>query len=295
MRVMVLDIGGTAIKAGICEDGGLSEIREFPTQAHLGGAQVMKNASRIIGEYRSACKFDRIGISTAGQVDPAAGRIIYANQNIPGYTGMPVKEMLEAEFHVPVSVENDVNAAAIGEAMFGAGKECADFACLTYGTGVGGAIFARGGIYGGSSCSAGEFGAIVVHPEARRPEKDLFSGCYEKYASATALVERVRDIDPSLCNGRLIFAQLDRPDIRGVVDAWIMEIVFGLVTVIHMLNPARVVLGGGVLEQPYVLSKVKEKLYENIMPSFRGVDVRKAELGNRAGMLGAAVLHEMRS
>lgn len=290
MKIMVLDIGGTAIKSSIYENGSLFDIRETPTEASLGGAHVMNRAKDIISGYCKDCSFDRIGISTAGQVDPVQGSIIYANKNIPGYAGTQIKKILEDCFHVPVAVENDVNAAAIGEAHFGAGRGQKDFACLTYGTGVGGAMFVGGQLYSGSSYSAGEFGAIVIHPEDRRPEEDMFSGCYEKYASTTALVRRAAEFDSTLTNGRIIFERMDEPAIREIIDAWIMEIVYGLTVITHMMNPSCIILGGGVMEQPYVLTHVREKLYENIMSSFRHVKIAKAELGNRAGMLGAAVL-----
>ena len=191
---------------------------------------------------------------------------------------------------MPVAVENDVNAAAIGEASFGAGRGQKDFVCLTYGTGVGGAMFLNGELYSGSSYSAGEFGGIVVHPENRDPEQDFFSGCYERYASTTALVASAMGFDHSLSNGRAIFERQGEPEVQQIIDKWIMEIVYGLVTIIHMVNPSCAILGGGVLEQPYVLQQVKEKLMQNLMPSFRHVEIKKAELGNQAGMLGAAML-----
>lgn len=293
MATMVLDIGGTSIKSGLYRDGTLSDIRETPTEAKLGGAHVVNRAMEIIAAYQKSAPFHRIGISTAGQVDSARGRIIYANENIPGYTGTMLKDIMEQEFHVPTEVENDVNAAAIGEAAFGAGKNQTDFVCLTYGTGVGGAIFTGGKLYSGSSCSAGEFGAIVIHPHERDAEHDLFSGCYEKYASTTALVSRAMSLDSSLSNGRIVFEHQDRPEVKQLIDQWILEIVYGLTTIVHMLNPACAILGGGVMEQPYVLEQIRRELYRNIMPSFRHVKIEKAVLGNRAGMLGAAVLNRI--
>lgn len=295
MAAIVLDIGGTAIKSGLYENETLSEIREAATEAAGGGAHVVNRAKDIIASYRGICAFDRIGISTAGQVNPAEGTIIYANENIPGYTETRLKDILEQEFQVPVDVENDVNAAAIGEASFGAGKNRSDFVCLTYGTGVGGALFANGKLYSGSSYSAGEFGAIIVHPEDRDASRDIFSGCYERYASTTALAASARKLDPAFSNGRIIFEHLAEPEVQKVIDAWIMEIVYGLITIIHIANPSCAILGGGVMEQPYVLQQVKEKLFQNIMPSFGHVEIKKAELGNRAGMLGAAVLNSYHS
>lgn len=293
MAAVVLDIGGTAIKSGIYENGALSQIRETATQAASGGAHVVNRAKEIIAGYREICDFDRIGISTAGQTNPVKGTIIYANENIPGYTGTKLKEIMEQEFHVPAAVENDVNAAAIGEASFGAGKDRDDFVCLTYGTGVGGAVFTDGKLYSGSSYSAGEFGGIIVHPEDRDVSKDMFSGCYERYASATALVKSAKKLHPSLSDGRVIFEHLAEPEVQKIIDRWIMEVVYGLITIVHILNPSCVILGGGVMEQSYVLQQVQNKLYQNIMPSFGHVEIKKAELGNRAGMLGAAILNSV--
>ena len=294
MAIMVLDIGGTAIKSGLYIDGELTDIRETPTEAQKGKAHVVNRAKEIITDYQQHSAFERIGISTAGQVDPVRGEIIYANENIPGYTGTKLKEIMEQQFHVPACVENDVNAAAIGESVFGPGKGYKEFVCLTYGTGVGGAIFTNGKLYTGSSFSAGEFGAIVTHPEARFAGQNIFSGCYEEYASTTALVKNAKRFDSSLSNGRKIFERFDEPDVKALVDRWILEIVYGLTTIIHILNPECAILGGGIMEQPYVLEQLREKLYSNLISSFRQVKIEKAALGNHAGMLGAAVLHERR-
>lgn len=290
MKRMVLDIGGTAMKSAIFEDGTLTDIRETPTEAMQGGHHVMNVAKSVIASYKEKYTFEKIGISTAGQVNPVAGRIIYANQNIPEYTGMAIREIFEKEFSLPVMVENDVNSAALGEAVFGSGRGLKDFVCLTYGTGVGGAMILRNSLYSGSSFSAGEFGAVITHPEDHNPSADYYSGCYEKYASATALVQMSQAFDPSIKNGREVFSRINEPEIKKIIDRWIMEIIYGLVNITHMLNPAGIILGGGVMEQSYVLKSVQSRLYDNIMPSFRHVKVLKASLGNRAGMLGAAVL-----
>lgn len=285
-KIAALDIGGTSIKSGVWVNKSVQEIREQDTNAKNGGCYVMERAKEILHSYSG---FDAIGISTAGQVDSVKGQIRYANENIPGYTGMQVKEILEKEFSVPVAVENDVNAAAIGEAKFGAGKDQKDFLCITYGTGVGGAIVMDGRVYTGSAFSAGEFGGIIVHPEARKPGEP-FSGCYEKYASTTALVRMAQEYDKTLDSGRKIFSRIDESEIQALVGRWIDEIVCGLVSVIHIFNPSCIVMGGGVMAQPYIIRQVKEKTQAQIMDSFRNVELRQAELGNQAGLLGAAFL-----
>ena len=264
MKTMVLDVGGTAIKSAVYdpdlqENSGLTDIAETPTEAFLGGEHVVKKILSVVRENGARHGFGRIGISTAGEVDPSSGTVIHANHNIPGYTGTPLAQIVSETFGLPVKVENDVNAAAIGEACFGAGRGIPDFVCLTYGTGVGGAIYLGG---------------------------------YEKYASATALVNKARNMDPSLDSGRKIFERMGEPAVKALVDEWIEEIVYGLVTIVHVMNPACVILGGGIMEQSYVTENVKTRLMQNIMPAFRGVQVRKAALGNRAGLLGAASLFQ---
>ena len=289
-KIAVLDIGGTAMKSGIFCGGKLSQVRETASEAGLGGEHVMKRAQELLLRMQED-GFDAVGISTAGQVERETGRIRYANGNIPGYTGMPVKERIEQMFGKPAAVENDVNAAAIGEGRFGAGRGYPDYLCLTYGTGVGGAIVMNGRLYSGSAGSAGEFGAMVIHGSGAGGS-DPFAGCYERYASVTALVSRARMLDPKLDSGRKIFARLTEPDVKGLVDAWIDEIALGLRSLIHSFNPPCVILGGGVMEQPYLFGQAAERTMQSIMPGFRNVRIVPAELKNTAGLLGAAALAE---
>lgn len=286
MRIAALDIGGTSIKSGVWTGGPVEEVREQDTNAKNGALYVVERAKEILKSYGA---FDAIGISTAGQVNPVEGAILYANENIPGYTGTKLREIMEKEFSVPVAVENDVNAAAVGEGRFGAGRGYDNFLCITYGTGVGGAVVMGQKVYHGSSFSAGEFGGILIHPEALQ-EGDPFSGCYERYASATALVAQARRLDESLVNGRRIFERLSEPKVRAVVDSWIDEIVHGLVSLIHIFNPSRIVMGGGVMAQSYILEQVQEKVRRRVMSSYSQVELRQAQLGNQAGLLGAASL-----
>ena len=291
MKVLVFDIGGTSIKYGCCVDNVLIDVKETPTEAKKGGRHIMDTLFSLIRQQKG---YDAIGISTAGQVNAKKGYIIYANENIPNYTGTRIREELEQEFHVPVVVENDVNSAAMGEAIYGAGRAYDDFLCLTYGTGVGGAIVRDKQVYHGSSFSAAEFGAIVTHAEARISSTNFFDGCYERYASTTALVKKAMAYDPRLDNGRKIFENLDDPEVMTILDSWVDEIMLGLSSLTHIFNPACIILGGGIMVQPLIMEKIRQKVSRYIMPSFAHVDIRPAELGNTAGLLGAnylAVLH----
>lgn len=287
MKNLVFDIGGTSIKYGVCEDSRLTGINEIPTNASKGGAHILET---VISLIRSQSDYDAIGISTAGQVHAKEGYIIYANQNIPNYTGIRFKDTLEELFHVPVAVENDVNAAALGEAIYGAGQDYEQFLMLTYGTGVGGAVITNKEVFHGSSYSASEFGAIITHSDARLAGSDFFDGCYEKYASTTGLVQMVTQYRPKLDTGRKIFDNLSDDTVMEILDKWVDEIMLGLSTLTHIYNPSCIILGGGIMTQPLILQKIEKKKSHFIMPNFAHVHIIAAALGNSAGILGANYL-----
>lgn len=290
MRILGIDIGGTNIKIGILNEyGEIEKWREEPTGAYEGGTNLMIRLIEIIKEYDN---IDRIGISTAGQVDFRNGSIIYASETLPGWTGMKVKEILESNFHIPVVVDNDVNCAALAEAFYGAGKEENSFLCLTYGTGIGGAIIENKSIYRGAAGSSGEFGHIIIDRKGRECTCGG-RGCYEAYASTTALVNRIKEeinFDEDI-NGRYIFEQIKEGNktYEIIFRKWIEDIVLGLITLVHIYNPSLIVLGGGIMEQPAILDLIEKELKEKIMPNYRGVKLKSAVLGNKAGVFGAVV------
>lgn len=286
MRIAALDIGGTAIKYGIWEAGqltGLSE-RPSPTTCAMDILHALYHIIRGLGPV------DAVGISTRGQVD-GNGVILYDNGPIADYTGTPLKAVLEQELGVPVWVENDVNSAAWGEACLGAGKGCKDFLCLTYGTGIGGAIVLNGQLYRGANWSAGEFGSMQLF--SQKPAWQGFGGAYyENYASAAALVEAVKMMDPTLTNGRKVCARMDDPAIAPLVEQWVSNVSFGLSTLIHIFNPGLIVLGGGILQNEELFRRIDACTRTQLMPGFEVVQLKQAQLGNRAGLIGAALLAE---
>ena len=149
----------------------------------------------------------------------------------------------------------------------------------------------NGSVYPGSSFSAGSFGGMVIHPE-EKAGTDSLEGCYERCASTTGLVRRVKKVDGALDNGKKIFAAKDRPEIKEQIDAWIDDICTGLVTLCCIFNPSRIILGGGIMAQEYVLSEVNRKVKAQIAPGLRIVEIVPAKLANTAGMMGAVSLAE---
>ena len=289
MQIAVVDIGGTFLKYGVFCDGKLSRTGETPSECHLGGRKVIEKVSKVL---ETLMPFDRIGVSTAGQVNTAGGFIKYANPNIPDYTGVQVRKILEDRFGVPVAVENDVNAAAVGEAYYGAaaGQKEKNFLCLTYGTGIGGAVFAENRLFHGSNYSAAEIGHLITHAEKMGGLDSPMAATYERHASTSALVRAVSKVRPELDNGKKIFAFRNDPVVQNEIDKWIGEVLCGLAGVIYAFNPSLVVLGGGVMCNPYVLEQLRARLPDYVLGGHLPVDLQPAMLGNTAGMMGAGYL-----
>lgn len=287
MRILCFDIGGTFIKYGLCDENfNLLEKDKIPTLAENGGQSIIERVIEIIEQYDG---IDRVAVSTAGQVDSENGIVVYSTDNIPYYTGMRVKSLIENKTGIPTFVENDVNSAALGEAHFGAAKGVSDFVCLTLGTGIGGAIFLNNKLYKGSSSSAGELGHMIIHSGGKQCTCGG-EGCYECYASASALIKAVNKVSPVELNAFQIFEKenIEKPEIRSEIDKWIDEIIVGLVNIIYIFNPSMIVLGGGIMNEDYIIELIDRKIYTRLMDNFKNVKIVRPKLGNDAGMIGAA-------
>jgi glucokinase len=290
MTVLAIDIGGTAIKVGkISDTRKLTSFGEYENDGTKGGPALIKHLFEIIDAQKG---YSAIGVSTAGQVDSDSGTIIFANDNIPHYTGTPLKKMIEERYKVPVAVENDMNAAALGERYFGAGRSYQTFICLTYGTGIGGAIIINSNVYKGLNGVAGEFGHMLVHPHGLACKCGK-AGCYESYASTTALLKKAKEIDMRFYNGKIVFQHYDEGylPIQEIVHDWINEVAIGITSLVHIFNPPAIIIGGGIMEQKKLIDKIEKKVQSMIMPSFAEVKILPAALGNKAGLFGAASLH----
>lgn len=289
MRILAFDIGGTFVKYGLCnENFEFSEKSKFPTNAQKGGQAIIENIINMIEQYDN---IDRVAISTAGQVDSGNGIVVYSTGNIPYYTGMAVKSLIENRTGIKTFVENDVNSAAIGEAYFGAAKGEKNFVCLTLGTGVGGAIFLNGELFKGTNSSAGEIGHMIIHGGGKQCTCGG-EGCFECYASANALIKAVNKVSPVELDAFQIFQKenIEKPEIRSEIDKWIDEIIIGLINVIYIFNPSTIVLGGGIMNEDYIIELIDRKIYNRLMDSFKNVRIVRSKLGNDAGMIGAAYM-----
>lgn len=293
MKVIGLDIGGTAVKYGLLDENGvILELGEFPTEAEKGVENLFKNICGVIDKYLSD---DILGIAVSGtgQIDGTIGKVIGGNPIIPGWIGTNLVEKLEDRYKIPAVLENDVNCAALGEKWLGAGKNSENFVCLTIGTGIGGGIILNGDIFRGDTYVAGEFGHIQI---VKSGEECLCGkkGCYERYASTTALVKMVKEKTGKTLNGKEIF-ELEKSgdkEIKEIVDRWIDYFTDGLSTIAYIFNPPLVVIGGGVTKQgEYLLNRILVSLDSKLGINYKkNLKIKFAELGNNAGILGAEYL-----
>lgn len=287
MRILCFDIGGTFIKYALCnEKFQLSEKQKMPTNAKEGGQVIIQRIIEVIESYDN---IDRVAISTAGQVDSKNGIVVYSTDNIPYYTGMMVKSIIENKTGILTYVENDVNAVALGEARFGAAKGYSDFISLALGTGIGGAIYLNNKLYTGSTSAAGELGHMITHAGGKQCTCGG-EGCFECYASANALINAVNKISDEPLDAFQIFEKenMSKPEIRSEIDKWIDEIILGLMNIIYIFNPPLIVIGGGIMNEDYIIELIDRKIYNKLMENFRNVKIERTKLGGDSALLGVA-------
>lgn len=285
MRILALDVGGTAIKSAILEPDG-TMIDQRLTPSGISPVEVMTEKAAAVAKAYDA--YDVLAVSMTGQLDHKTQTIrAWSNGTAFETISFPVGKRLRDQVGRPVFVLNDANAATLGEACFGAGGQHQNLLCLTYGTGVGGGIIQNGKLLTGARGLAGEFGHLVTHPGGHLCRCG-HRGCYQQYASASALLRDGQQILPELKNARELFEKLpEEKRLQEVVDNWITEIVLGLCSLAYLFDPECFILGGGVMERQDVLAKVQAQFQKAVIPSFAGIQILGAELGNKAGMLGA--------
>ena len=290
-RWIGLDIGGTEIKGALVDqDGRMSEPAAVSTPAMEGSSRILEAACGLIRSLEQQAKAEGaevlgIGIGTAGRVDRSTGRIVYATDNMPGWTGTDIRAEVEKQFPYRVSVENDVNAAAWGEAWLGAGKEAESFMLAALGTGIGGAYFYDGRVIPGMRGGFAEIGHLIVDPKGILCTCGQH-GCWETKCSGTALSRTAKGVQPDWTSRYLVQAFTEgNPEAMEAVDLFLTDLARGLISIQQAFDPEIIILGGGVSDgYPLWNKQLHEKL-----ESMCSLPVRlaKAELGNRAGIIGA--------
>jgi glucokinase len=288
-------------------DGTLTSQFEQPTDAPRGAAAVLVSLQEIIGRVAGSVKdLTSIGVACAGQVHPETGAIVFA-PNL-GWRHVPLAETLFAAFGVPVTVENDVRAAAWGEYRFGAHRSAHSLLAIFVGTGVGSGAVLQGRLWVGAGNGAGEIGHTQVVADGL-PCPCGGRGCLEAYASGSGLRRRAEAAVASgaktalaeICAGEpdgitatLIAAVANSGDelARGLWSDARRYLTLGVANYVTLVNPAVLVLGGGVIEAlPELFDDVAGGvLTATTMLARESVRIERARLGQWAGVLGAAAL-----
>ncbi|AKG03809.1 N-acetylmannosamine kinase [Salimicrobium jeotgali] len=291
MKIAAFDIGGTNIKWGIVTDGGeIVDKGSFPSRVQDGADQLIENVQHKSRQLKEEYSVSGIAISTAGQVNSDKGEIVHATGNIPGYTGMKVAARIESAVGLPVRVENDVNCTALGEAWRGNARGVKNFFCVTLGTGIGGALVMENNLVPGASWCAGEMGHMPLYPGGLTCTCGN-RGCLEQYASASALERQVE-----IQKGRFVSLPEFFEEVRNgvaesvrIFETWVDHLACGLQSIVHLLNPSVLIIGGGISAQGSLLTDaITESLSGKVMPNhFSALHVRIAGKGNEANLLGA--------
>lgn len=304
--VLCMDMGGTNLRFGLVDHSGeLKWSLRTTTEAGLPREEIFKKMleglQQGIDVARSRdCAIEGIGAGVPGCVDFERG-FVYTLTNVPGWDNTPLARMIEEKFGLAVFIDNDVNAMALGEHRFGSAQDANNVICVTLGTGVGGALILEGRLYRGSSFTAGEIGHVVIRDDGP-PCNCGNRGCLERYIGNRYLVERAAllyrrhagmHIPEDLTPETLAEAARHGDDIAGAV--WkeaagrLGLVLAGLVTVI---NPDRVIVGGGIANAGILLFEPLEKVVveRSMKIPGRHVKIVPAKLGEDAGLIGAAAL-----
>jgi len=281
-----IDLGGTAIKLGrFSEDGKCEQSLTVPTPQPATPEAVIQALVTAIKPLRTAA-VKGIGVGTPVPTD-AAGKIARIAINLVDWNDIPLAELLETKTGLPTIIANDANCAALGEAWLGAGRNFRDLILLTLGTGVGGAIILDGKLFTGHQGAAGELGLISLNPEGPKCNSGN-NGSLEQYISVQA-IRRVTGLEP------LELGELAEKGDSKALEFWqsygkILGV--GLASLIYVLTPEAIIIGGGISASakfffPAVLAEIEQR----VLPISRtGLQLLLAELGNQAGMVGAAKL-----
>ncbi len=311
MYYLGVDLGGTNIRAGLVDEyGDIIRMNNLPTLRERGFEPIVRDIAMLVrglieDESLDPADIEHIGIGIPGTVNRKKGLLIYANNF--DFANVPVVEQLRSHIDLPVYLQNDANCAALGESAAGAAKDVNDSITLTLGTGIGGGIIAGGKVYSGFNDAAGELGHTVI---VRGGEQCTCGrkGCWEAYASATALIRMTRraaqenpaslintltDGAPGKIDARTAFDAEKQGDEAAaeVVGEYIDYLSEGLIDLVNIFTPERIVIGGGVSRQgENLLGRVRPLVEEKIY--FKGeprTSIVQARLGDKAGIIGAAM------
>ena len=309
-----IDVGGTNVKLALVnENGQIVYSNSVPTRAEMGYEFTVNNIKQAIYELLKETKLEAkdiqgIGFGFPGQVDYKAG-IVRNAPNIPGWVEVPIAKLIEDEFNIPTRVDNDVRCAALGELNYGAGKGCENMVCITVGTGIGSGLIINGKLVRGASNAAGEIGHIKLQMHDGPICGCGDTGCFEAFASGPSIVAMAEEYIKGgkstkfreMANGTAITpfivceaAKAGDPVAQRIFTIMGEYLGIGLSSVVNLLNPEKIIIGGGVADAGEILMRpLVDTLRKRAMKiAGSAVEVVPAQLGNTAGVIGASLLIE---
>ncbi len=307
-----IDFGGTNVKVGLVSSTGRvvrsrvlsSQDVGRPSRFVEGVGRSVESLTQTVGLAPSQLR--GVGIGAPGPVDAARG-LIHFLVNVPGWREVPLAQQLQRRLRCQCLIDNDVNLVTLGEWRFGAGRGAKQLVCLTLGTGVGGGLVIDGKLYRGAAGAAGEIGHMVIDPHGRRCACGS-RGCLEAQVGTAAVLEQGRrairrGAGPLRrlaheAQGRLtpaLVSQAARSGDAAARKIWTdlgRSLGVGLANVVNLLNPDRIVIGGGLSNAwgLFYPTLVETVLAQAMDVSARSVRIVRAQLGDHAGVVGAAVL-----
>jgi glucokinase len=299
-----VDVGGTKIAAGVVTPEGeiLDEVR-YPTP-HSPGTLV-ENVAKAIKEVADGHKVGGVCLAVPGLILASESKVVFS-PNLHAIEGIPLKDEIGPKIGLPLTIENDANAAAWGEFRFGAGSEADHLVFVTLGTGIGGGVITQGVLMRGAQGSGGELGHVTIQATGPRCACGNH-GCLEALASGTAIARRARELaieNPDSALGHLASnRQILGEDVTklaregdevalSVLDETGRWLGVGLAAFVNIFNPEVVAVGGGVMEAGELILKAarREVALRARPPSRDLAEIKVATLGPRSGVLGAAAL-----
>lgn len=276
-----IDIGGTFIKYALLDDQmQLHGHQKIATKENI-NHDILKQVESIISSVSTHTVISGIGISTAGIVDREKGEIIFAGPTIQNYKGTAFKAHLTRKFSFPITVENDVNAALIGELWQGAAQLKNNVFCITLGTGIGGAYY-HNQIIDGTYHQANSVGYLLYDPATQTN--------YESRASTTALNRMIEKEFGKGVSTKEVFARakLGEDTYLSLIETWSKEVARGLAQIILLVDPTCILIGGGISRQGDFLLKHIQKQLTTFLPNgFLKTEIKIAQLYNDASLFGA--------
>jgi len=297
--ILGIDLGGTNTKFGVVAAGGQLLREGFIPTPKGGRAVLLDHLKSVARDLAAGARSDglppsALGIATAGWVDPDAGRVVYATENLPGWTGTGIAGELSDATGLRVAVDNDANALAAAESRFGAARGVKDFVCITLGTGVGGGCYTAGRIHRGAHYFAGALGHLPVVMDGL-PCTCGLNGCLEVYANAAALM---RYAGAAYAGAEQIVAAANTGDpvARSAMLTYARYLAVGAAAIVHLLDPELLVVAGGIAQNnPLLIDTLESELASRLtVPERRNLRVAASCLGYYAGVLGAAAVAQQR-